>query len=282
MAVALGKTVYNLGQDPCSGVWIKWNCEELDAALEGPVKDFVSDAQGMADIRNALTANLTDFEDTGFGREQLDSFCDRFLNYLWGHAFDSINEDSWRKGEAIAQIYLFDHRACCFPWPASRDERRRGSNLPGADMIGFRKDEKDHCFVFGEVKTSSEKKYPPSLMYGDHGFQQQLTDLRDRQDLRHTLIVYLSSRMTLQKSIPLRDKFKHAATRYLADSSDFQLYGFMVRDTTPCKRDLRRCVKNLANGLNGLTRIELFALYLPKGGIRKIGKAYRKTRAEAS
>ena len=32
--------------------------------------------------------------------------------------------EAWRVREAIAQVFLTDHRLCPFPWPDGRDERK--------------------------------------------------------------------------------------------------------------------------------------------------------------
>ena len=263
MAVALGKTVYNLGQDSCSGVGIEWNCEELDAALKGPVEAFVFDDQGMADIKNAL-----DITETGFSHKQID----RHL----GHDFDTIED--WRIGEAIAQVYLSDHRAYYCPWPFSRDERTSRSSLPGSDMLGLRKDEKSHCFVFGETKTSHQAKYPPQVIRGEKGLRKQLKNLRDGKEIRLG-VKYLALRMLHTNQRP---NYISALRRYLKNTSDFQLYGFLVRDVAPDENDLRRSVTRLMQGLRGRTRIELFALYLPEDRIKGIGMAVKTARAETS
>ena len=44
--------------------------------------------------------------------------------------------EDWRVGAGIAETWLTDHRDCRFPWPDGRDERKRGSSLPGADLGG--------------------------------------------------------------------------------------------------------------------------------------------------
>ena len=149
---------------PCAGIGLVWGDEELDAALSGPVATVLFDDEGKANIESILTDLVeTDFEQDSLKRILSDP--------------DAIED--WRVGEAIAETYLQDHRDCCFPWPDGRDERKSGSSLPGADLVGFGKDEEGDCLAFGEVKTSSEAGYPPSAMYGRTGLKKQLEDLRD-------------------------------------------------------------------------------------------------------
>ena len=135
--------------------------EELDAALSGPVATVLFDDEGKANIESILTDLVeTDFEQDGLRR---------ILSVP-----DAIED--WRVGEAIAETYLQDHRDCCFPWPDGRDERKSGSSLPGADLVGFGRDEDGDCLAFGEVKTSSEAEYPPGAMYGRTGLKKQLEE----------------------------------------------------------------------------------------------------------
>ena len=253
MTVPLGNVAYNLDIVPCSGIGVTWTHDELDSALEGPVAAFLFDDAGAADVASILAplAN-TEFEQDGLRR------------------ILSIPEDieDWRVGEAIAESYLSDHRACYFPWPDGRDERKSGSSLPGADLVGFCTDVNGDRFAFGEVKTSREEKYPPSLVYGRTGLKQQLEDLCDRQSIRDRLMHYLGYRA---KSSPWRARFETASRRYLVNSSDVQVYGVLVRDVTPDKDDLRARVEALGKDCPQGTIVELLAIYLPTSSIRGIG-----------
>ncbi len=97
---------------------------------------------------------------------------------------DPDDIENWRVGEAIAEAYLTEHRNCQFPWPDGRDERKNGSSLPGADLVGIQHDAKGDRFAFGEVKTSGQAKHPPGVMYGRTGLKQQLEDLFDKVEIR--------------------------------------------------------------------------------------------------
>lgn len=255
MTVAEGNTVYNQGEAPCCGAGISWSPEELDTALVDRVAPLVFDDVGKADIDGILSG----LAETDFAQEGLRAIL-----------ADPDDVEDWRVGEAIAEAYLTDHRACEFPWPDGRDERKSGSSLPGADLVGFRSDEDGDAFAFGEVKTSSETKYPPGAVYGRTGLKQQLEDLRDREKIRDDLLKYLCHRA---KGASWKPRFEGASRRYLQNKSDVHLYGFLVRDVDPHKDDLRVRVTKLADGCPNGTAIELLALYLPSGRITGIGAA---------
>ena len=261
MKVSAGETTYVVGKAPCSGVGLKWLEEELNDALEHRVAEVLFDDEGAVIIEEILA----DVTATDFAQDALR----RVL------AKPSSVED-WRVGEAIAEAYLTDNRSCDFPWTVSRDEKKRESSLAGADLVGFSLDDEGDCFAFGEVKTSSDSRYPPGTMYGRTGLKQQLEDLRDRESLRDGLMKYLGHRA---RSADWRGRYERASRRYLQNSSDVQLYGFLVRDVKPHQNDLARRVHDLASESPEGTRIELIALYLPRGRLDGIGDALTARRS---
>lgn len=253
MSVSLGASVYLHEMPPCTGRGVIWTTGELKSALSERVSDLVFDEEGKADIAGILGALAeTDFAMEGL-REVL---------------ADPDSVEDWRVGEAIAEAYLTDHRACFFPWPDGRDERKSGSSLPGADLVGFHHDQGGVCLAFGEVKTSSEAQYPPGTMYGRTGLKKQLEDLRDETSIRDDLLKYLCHRA---KTASWRNFFENASRRYLCDKSDVHLFGVMIRDVTPKVDDVRVRVEKLAQECPGLTKIEVLALYLPHGAVEGIG-----------
>jgi hypothetical protein len=188
---------------------------------------------------------------TGFQREEIERVLKR-----------PSSIDDWRVGEAIAEAFLLDHRACLFPWPDGRDERKRGSCLPGADLVGFQLDGEENRFAFGEVKTSGDANYPPNAMYGRTGLKQQLEDLRDDATVRDDLVKYLGYRAP---TAVWRARYEEASSRYLADNRDVRLFGLLIRDVPPNDADLRARVDSLSAGCASQTGIELLAIYLPAG-----------------
>lgn len=264
MTVALGQVVYSIPDPRCTGLGLKWSAKELDAALGGPVAALLFDDDGKADIEDILLGIVeTGFEQDGLRRILADQ--------------ESIED--WRVGEAIAETWLTDHRDCRFPWPAGRDQRKRRSSLPGADLVGLRVDAEGDCLAFGEVKTASEAKYPPGAMYGRTGLKQQLEDLRDSTPIRDDLLKYLAHRANGAAWMP---RFRRAAKRYLTNNSDVWLLGVLVRDVQPRKNDLRARVESLGRDCPNGTKIELLALYLPAGRIRGVGDATIAARTGAA
>ena len=221
--------------------------------MDGRVAAVLFDDAGKADIEGILSGFAeTEFELAGLRRVLQDP--------------DRVED--WRVGEAIAEAYLTEHRSCRFPWPDGRDERKGGSSLPGADLVGFGNDRDGDCFAFGEVKTSREGRYPPGTMHGRTGLKRQLEDLRDRDAIRDDLVRYLAHRAG---SASWRARFQRAVRRYLGNPSGVQLYGVLVRDVGPDADDLRVRVDALnAECPEGMS-IELLALYLPQDRLDGIG-----------
>ncbi|MEL6244018.1 MAG: hypothetical protein AAFQ21_00425 [Pseudomonadota bacterium] len=241
-----------------------WSSGELDAAITDRVSALVLDDDGKADIDGILNS----LAETEFAQDGLRAIL-----------ADPNHLDDWRVGEAIAEAYLSDHCACEFPWPDGRDERKSGSSLPGADLVGFRTDDDGDALAFGEVKTSTEQQYPPGAVYGRTGLKQQLEDLRDREHIRDDLLKYLCHRA---KNANWKARFIEASRRYLQDKSDVHLFGFLVRDVQPNEDDLRVRVTKLAENKPVSTNVELYALYLPNGRIDGIGASILAQRTEAT
>ena len=238
--------------------------DELEEAMSAEVSTVLFDDEGKANVETILN----DLADTEFAQEGLR----RVLA-------DTDYIEDWRVGEAIAEAYLAHHRSCHFPWPDGRDQRKTGSSLPGADLVGFGTDNSGDCLAFGEVKTSHEDNHPPSVVYGQSGLRQQMKDLRDLEEIRDNLLLYLGVRAD---SAPWRPKFQAASRRYLHNRSDFQLFGVLIRDVSPNPNDLRLCVESMAQDLPEDTYIEMLALYLPEGSIAELGKTAISKRKRAT
>jgi len=259
--IAVGTECYSHGASPSTGKGRSWNDDEFGRAINGQVSALVFDEQGKADIEQLLVGVV----ETSFEQKQL------------AKALAAPeNVEDWRVGEAIAEAYLSEHRSCLFPWPDGRDERKSGSSLPGADLVGVQQDEHGDRFVFGEVKTSGEAKYPPGAVYGRTGLKQQLEDLRDRESIRNDLFRYLGHHA---KNATWQDMFKAASKRYLNNTSDVQLFGVLVRDVEPNVDDVRVRVEKLGNGCPVGTQVELLALYLPTGAIGNLAAQALATQA---
>jgi len=260
MTVAVGAVEYSVGTASVNGCGISWTADELDAALSGPVAEVVFDDAGKAD----MSALLEGLSETEFDQ----SAVQRVLH-------DSKAPEDWRVGEAIAESYLDHHRACHFPWPDGRDERKSGSSLPGADLVGFQRDGETDRFAFGEVKTSGENRYPPGVMHGRTGLKQQLEDLRDKVSIRDDLVKYLGYRAN---SAEWKEKYRSAAKRYIAEHTDIRVFGLLVRDVPPHQEDLRARATKLGTGCPAAMAIELMAVYLPAGSIATLSEKVMSSR----
>lgn len=259
--VPAGTIAYKLGSPPVFGTGLSWSEQETEAAITGPVAATVYDDAGT----QSLASLLNGLPETGFTSANV-------------KATLSQNEvvENWRVGEALAETYLVQHRDCHFPWPDGRDIRKRGSSLPGADLVGFQREGDHDRFAFGEVKTSSEKQYPPGACYGITGLKQQLEDLRDDLDIRDDLVRYLGHRAA--NGSTWKDRFIMAAGRYFADKSDIRVFGLLVRDVPAHEDDMRARVSALAKGCPAQMGIELLAIYLPEKSIDKLSALAAQSR----
>ncbi len=249
MTIVAGSIQYQLGAVPVSGCGFSYSADELDAALSGPVAEVVFDDSGKADIDVLLTG----LAETDFEKGEVE----RILS-------DTKPPEDWRVGEALAESYLVHQRGCVFPCPDGRDERKSGSSLPGADLVGFQSNGSDDFFVFGEVKTSTENKHPPGAMYGRTGLKKQIEDIKDDVKIKDDLFRYLCHRA---QTSDWEDTFRRAAKNYIQSKTNVRIFGFLVRDVEPNQDDLRVRVSKLTKSQHADMVIELLALYLPPNSI---------------
>lgn len=258
--VAVGTVQYSLGTSPVTGLGVALSDEELDSSLAGPVAALVFDDEGKADI-DSLLAGLPETE---FDQE-----------LIRGTFSDSGEPEDWRVGEALAESYLVHNKDCTFPWPDGRDERKSGSSLPGADLVGFHNDGESDRFAFGEIKTSSDKNYPPGAMYGQTGLKQQLEDLRNSNTIRQDLVKYLGHRAI---NATWKTQFQNAAAKFLKDSNDVRVFGVMIRDVAPHEDDLRVRVTKLGTDCPESMEMQLFAIYIPQDSIATLSEKVVQSR----
>jgi hypothetical protein len=260
MAVALGTEVYNVDHLRVVARGRSHTAAQRDAALDADVRSLVQDATG-AKKAAALTSTLNL---TGFQTDNLTAV----LN-------GGSPPKAWEVGEAYGEAYLGMHKHCHFPWSDRWDERKDKSSLPGSDLVGLQETgtpkSPSFRFAFGEVKTSTEKNYPPGVMYGNEGLKKQMEDLRDQPEIRNTLVRYLTMRA---QGADWESKFKVALVRFLAESTDIAIFGILIRDVPPDERDLRARSKNIALKHPAKMHIELLGLYLPAGSISILGKVF--------
>lgn len=257
MKMSAGNECYQADAPPVKARGASYTDAELDEALSGPVSHILWDDTGTADLQSILAAVVT----TEFSKENLN----RVLT-------NRAVPENWRVGEGLAEAFLVEQRDCEFPWPAGRDLKNPSASPAGTDLVGFQKttvSENVHRFSFGEVKTSEQETWPPSVMDGRHGLTKQLEDLRDSRDVKDSLVKYLGHHANGASWFP---HYRSAAARYLADPCDASLFGVLVRDVEPRREDLANRAAVLAAGCPTGTTIELRAVYLPKKTIGSLAQ----------
>ena len=206
----------------------------------------------VADTASSFASDLRGLATTGMETE----FVERVLNAVPGLK-------GWEIGEALAECALGNDagREVHWPWNTVRDRRTPRASLPGADLVGFCREDDTVLLLFGEVKTSSDTSTPPGVMNGGSGMAWQLEQSATRLDVQHALLKWLHARCG---DPPYRDLYEKAVARYLtSEGKDLLLVGVLIRDTTPSEHDLKARGESLAVMLPAPTRIELIAWYLP-------------------
>lgn len=220
--------------------------DEFNAYLSGPTRSRLFDeeqrAQYEADLRALATTDMAS---------------DTIKQLL---ASEPAKE-SWEVGEALAECFLEEERGVRFPWNTERDKRTPKASLPGADLVGLMEDGNEALLVLGEVKSSSEEKYPPQVMTGKSGMIHQLDILASDISIHNCLLTYLHRRC---KGTDLWPLYQKAATRYLASGGRaIKLIGMLMRDTSSNELDLKNRAKALSTSVSAPTVVELDAWYLP-------------------
>ena len=222
--------------------------DRFKSYVAGRVKARVEDdeAQGQ------FAAELRGMATTGMATE----FVENLLRAV-------PEEKSWAVGEALAECVLADDetREIYWPWNLVRDRRTPRASLPGADLVGFCKEDDAVLLLFGEVKTSSDASTPPNVMNGSGGMAWQLKDEATHLNIQHALLKWLRARC---ESAEHRALYQTAVHRYVQSlGKEILLVGILLRDTEPNELDVIARAKALAESLGSPTRIEITAWYLP-------------------
>ena len=263
MAVAVGIEIYNADSVPVTARGFSYTDEELDDALGGSVSPILWDDSGTDSLQAILTSmTTTDFSDESVKRILA----------------NRPAPENWRAGEALAEAFLVEHRQCEFPWPSGRDLKNPTASPGGTDLVGLQETAATtnvHRFAFGEVKTSEQEAWPPSVMDGRHGLKKHLENLRDSTDVKDSLVKYLGHHASETDWFP---HYRSATVRYLASPVDVSLFGVLVRDVAPKRQDLESRAAALASDCPDQTSIELRAMYLPKRSISTLAERAVKVR----
>jgi hypothetical protein len=174
--------------------------------------DRVSAKLTESDGTEELKKHLIEMEATGFD-----------LQGLLQEAETSPRAKDWEIGEAFAEIVLEDNYEAMFPWPTGFDKRTPLSSLPGADLVGLQSHASPR-FIFGQVKSSSEKKTPPQIINSTKDcLRNQIIQLRHCSADRELLISWLLVRM---RDTDWETAFNEAVQHY-ADGN-FWIVGVLV------------------------------------------------------
>jgi hypothetical protein len=222
--------------------------EELDAFLTKQVFSRLDDEEGEQDFR----VELQGLSLTGMGTEYLE----KVLKAKIPESRD------WAAGEALSEAYLIECYGVVFPWNMERDKRNPFASLPGADLVGFiKQDDGTFRLALGEVKTSSENKYPPQVMYGRGGMIHQLDNLASDLVIIRQLLKWLLPRTRKE---PYKNVFKNSCiTFFNSQAKAITLFGVLIRDTAPNEQDLQKRGQSLRDKLELPSQCQLVALYLP-------------------
>lgn len=227
--------------------------EEFKALLCTDVKKRLVDEP----INQELLSNLKSlYNDTGFASSQ------NLLVDIQSLLNSNITARNFEIGEAIAEVVLENDFKCRFHWNKRRDSKNPEGNQTGADLVGFIEHKDEILFLFGEVKTSSEAKYPPQVLtQKGTGMISQLKELYSNHQKRFNLICYLHSKTDLNDNI--KKDFQSAIKSYYYHDNNYQLIGVLIRDTEAIEDDLRTVYEDLKNTILKPTGLQLVAVYLP-------------------
>lgn len=230
---------------------------EILAALA----DRVWDREGEEIVRRVLREAAT----TEFTLERIESILTRDLPI-----------EDWRAGEGLAEIYLELEHRCEFPWPTLRDLRNWRASGAGADLVGLQQSDDGVRLAFGEVKTSTEERWPPGVVTSrSGGMTRQIENLRDSAITQETLLKYLAHRAV---GAPWIGAFQEAAGKYLEDPKNLSLFGILVRDVEPRAEDLSSRATAIGREVREPTSVYLTALYLPAASIRDLPNQLQRLR----
>ena len=220
----------------------------FDTFMTEDVAARLNDEKGSREFES----HLRGLSLTGFGKDSLEAILDS----------KNPEERDWAVGEALAEAWLSRKHEVIWPWNMERDKRNANASLPGADLIGFVVCGTDTRLVLGEVKTSTEKKYPPQVMSGRSGhLGHQIDNLANNLGTVNQLLKWLSPRC---KHNEFEELYSASLTLYFnSGNKAVSLFGVLIRDTKANELDLKDRGKALGCSLNAPTSCHLLALHLP-------------------
>ena len=222
--------------------------------IENYLKTKVSAKYYDLEGTQILVEDFSSIEKTGFSKDILKEIF-------------NVEPDlkSWKIGECLAECYLEDNHSIRFHYEPSRDAKNPEGNLHGADIVGFSEIDDETVFVFGEVKTSSDKNAPPSVMTGRSGMIYQLENIRDDDSVKELLIRWLAFKVVGKEDTePFRKDFLNSYETYFkSKKKKLKMVGILIRDTKPDDKDLKNRHGNFIKKLDPKMFLSLSAIYLP-------------------
>lgn len=224
------------------------NCDDLSAFIQEEVANRLNDIPGRDEFRS----HLRGLASTDMGIDSLEVVLNAEIP----------EERDWAIGEALAEAMLIHSHMVVFPWNMERDKRNAKGSLPGADIVGFLSFDSGFRLALGEVKTSSEEKYPPQVMSGRSGhLGHQIDNLAQNMGTIYQLLKWLHPRC---KGTKYQDAFNQSVGLYLnSGNKAASLFGVLIRDTASNELDLRGRGNALARTVFHPASCELIAIYLP-------------------
>ena len=168
------------------------------------------------------------------------------------------SRQAWRVGESLAECFLEDHERALFPYPYSRYVKSDSASHAGADLSGYSLGGPDGApmFLFGETKTSGEKRRPPRVA-GSLAAQMIALRLQEKQDL---LLKWLTFRSAEQSDPHLKTLHHESVTSYL--DGKIRLVGVLIRGAAADRKDLEAAFDKV-KASRGAETLDLISLYLP-------------------
>lgn len=228
---------------------------ETNTLLQNNVRNRLIDRPQRDEMLNILQSLE---QDTGFARSE------SLLEDIQALSNQDVDVQDFRIGEALAEVVLEEHFSCRFYWNELRDARNPKGNKTGADLVGFIEIDNEILFLFGEVKTSSEQQSPPQVMTNTIGMEYQLRNLYKEQQKRLILISYIQNKISVVEDNNYKQDFDSAIKNYYRQSStNYLLYGVLIRDTEPNENDIQGSYNRLKEEILEPNGLKLLAVYVP-------------------
>lgn len=249
MSLSFLTTDYENNHDCVS--WFGLKCqdnEQFNDFLNTKTANRLDDTEGSDEFRKHLNGLAL----TGLGQTSLAAV----LNA------DQPEERAWAASEALAEAFLEEDKGVKFPWNMERDKRNPFGSLPGADIVGFFGEGENCRFALGEVKSSSEQKYPPQVMSGRSGHMgHQLDTLANDLTKICQLLKWLLPRV---KNTQHQSSYDTASISFFnSNNKSIAIFGVLIRDTPANEKDLSARGTALQKKFSLPTNCHLIAIYLP-------------------